>query len=333
MALIAPRKTLTLAFLIASPITYFLLQGYAYRLQFSAIPLLFGVQILLSDSLEGFLTEKAGYMTRWFTLLIAPGTILHEISHLTAAKLTGCNITSVRLFSPNPKTGVLGYVSYTQPQDRWTVFREVIIGFAPFFGCGAILLAVNTLYGGELTNMITRHPLSNVGPVLDFMKNTAYSLLKTSANMNLENLSGWILIYLQMCFSVGAAPSTQDFKSTLSSFKKNIISAALFLSCAVSAVLLSQQHFDLGQYTETLADSVGILLSAATLILTLSTITLTASIPVAYVGAKIAKTKTAKKLLPLLLAAVTYIIFGKITTTEYSLAGAVLVFFVMYLKR
>ena len=126
------------------------LEGFDYRMMFAAIPLLFTAQITLSDALENILISKVGYRTKWFTLLLAPGTILHELCHLMAALATGCTVTKAALFKPNPSTGVLGFVSYTQPDDKWVVFREFIVGFAPFFGCGLCLFLLSIPLGGGL---------------------------------------------------------------------------------------------------------------------------------------------------------------------------------------
>jgi len=155
MGLMKWRILTMLAFLAVSWALWHLLDGYAYRLMFSAVLLLFAVQITLSDILEDILISKVGYRTRWFTLLIAPGTVLHEMCHLLAALATGCTVTKAAMFRPNPRTGVLGYVSYTQPADKWVVFREFIVGFAPFFGCGILLLAMSAAYGGGLMQLST----------------------------------------------------------------------------------------------------------------------------------------------------------------------------------
>ena len=84
--------------------SWYLLEGYKIQVILTAIPLLFSLQIIFTDLVEYYLATHTRRQTRWFNLLIAPGTILHELSHFFAALITGCMVMKVSLFKPNPKT-------------------------------------------------------------------------------------------------------------------------------------------------------------------------------------------------------------------------------------
>ena len=72
-----------------------------------------------------------------FYLLIMPGTVIHELSHLAACKLSRVRVFEVRLFDPQP-SGVVGQVVY----ERCDPLRRNLIAFAPFLG-GALALYVS----------------------------------------------------------------------------------------------------------------------------------------------------------------------------------------------
>ena len=155
------RVKVILFFGLASYGLFRLTEGYALQPYVAFLPALLAVQIFLSDFLHLYLEYEVRVGRRWFNLLIAPGTILHELSHLFAAVFTGCYITRVSLFKPNPRTGLLGFVEYTQPRDKWIVFRNFLVGFAPFFGCGLILLIFQYfISGGEYFDLDAIQPNS-----------------------------------------------------------------------------------------------------------------------------------------------------------------------------
>src|SRR3989338_530680 len=81
----------------------------------------------------------------WYTFVLWPGVIVHELSHLAGALLT---FTRVRGFSvmpedrhPNPREGrVLGLVQHDEPRGAITL---VIISAAPLIG-GVVALQFTT---------------------------------------------------------------------------------------------------------------------------------------------------------------------------------------------
>lgn len=64
------------------------------------------------------------------SLLLFPGTIIHELSHLFMALVLGLRITDIHIFPQWSKGRIrLGYVTYV----RKDVLRGILVGGAPFF--------------------------------------------------------------------------------------------------------------------------------------------------------------------------------------------------------
>jgi len=298
MGFLGSRPVTTAFFMLSACGLWYVLDGFAYRMLFTALPSLFGLQVLLSDILEALLVSKVGYRTKWFALLIAPGTILHELAHLFAALATGCTVTKAALFSPNPRTGVLGYVAYTQPKDKYIVLREFIVGFAPFFGCGILLLVSNTLLSGGLASFVDGEPIADFGGLLDFVLGVWSSVISFLSSADYGRTAVLALIYLQACFAVGAAPSPADLKGAFSSLYRHIISALFFIAILAFIVLASDNRLGLGGIEATLALWIGSALKFTVVVLASSTGLTALLIPAAYMGSKVSEIPGIAKTIP-----------------------------------
>lgn len=316
---LASRLITFLVFFTVSWGLWHLLDGFTYRLIIAAIPILLAVQMTLSDLLESTLTRRIGYKTRWFTLLIAPGTILHEICHLLTALATGCTVTKAALFRPNPKTGVLGYVAYTQPTDKWVVLREFAVSFAPFFGCGLTLLALNTITGGGLLSAINSQPITNTDQIITYAQGLLQSLASATSTLDYSKPATLILIYLQLCFTAGAAPSGTDFRGAFTSLYKHIISAIIFIGLAALAVLLSQSYFHIAGYEGQIASAAGLILNFTATITLLTILLMIPLIAIAYTGSRITEIEGIAKTIPITSALLAYYLLKEHYTTTNSL--------------
>ncbi|MFC2162963.1 hypothetical protein ACFLRF_04720 [Candidatus Altiarchaeota archaeon] len=199
---------------------WILLSGHPLRAYASFIPLLLSLQVLLNDLLEHHVMGGLRFGSFFFKLLMAPGTMLHELSHFFAALFTGSTITGLSLFKPNPRTGMLGSVSYKLKVDEWVVVREFLIAFAPFMGCGIMILLVDYFYGGMLLEAVGG---LDVNAPDDFIQ--SFIILSTSifgfmAGLDYASISSWIILYAIFSFSLGAAPSGHDFRDSLKSMVK-----------------------------------------------------------------------------------------------------------------
>jgi len=206
-----------------------------------------------------------------------------------AALVTGCYVTSVSLFSVNPKTGVLGYVAYTQPKDKWTVIRTLLVGFAPFFACGCILLL--------LLFIQNPHDMLDVG-VVDadsYPEMAAFGLTVTSElfdhflSLDLSNPLIWVVLYLMFCFALGSAPSREDFGGFFRSlimypFSTLFLGIVFYLTLFVSETSWTVYGF-------VLSDSVALFYHALVLILLVSVVLLLFCVPLVLVGDKFVELK------------------------------------------
>jgi hypothetical protein len=300
------------------------LEGYAYKMLVAALLFLFAAQVVLTDLLEALLMKRMSYRTRWFTLLIAPGTILHELCHLMAALATGGNIVKAALFKPNPQTGVLGYVNYSQPLDKWVVFREFIIAFAPFFGCGLLLFAFNIPYGAGFIGLMDESPMGELDELLVFTGAIFEGAKETLTLMHWDKPLIWFFAYLQVCFAVGAAPSTVDFRGAFTSLWKHKISAFVFLCCIAFLYAVTNDELYLLGLEKAVSYVIVLALKFMVLVLTLSTALTATALPIVYAGTKVSDIKGLAKTIPFTAALIT--LFSLQEYGLHAIAVTVLVF-------
>ena len=193
----ANRISIMLVFVFFGLLSWFALEDFEIRAYITLIPILFAIQISLNDALELHILKR--FKGTFFNILIAPGTIAHELSHLIAATLTGCQINRINLFRLNSKTRTLGYVEYAQRRDEFELFRNILIGFAPFFGCGMFLILLL-----NLSSSITGEDLLAVGDSVFTIPERFLSQFHY-----LDSYPAlFLIIYLQLCLGFGSAPST-----------------------------------------------------------------------------------------------------------------------------
>ena len=293
-------------FLLASALIYFGLASFTYSGAFSLAFALFAAQLALTEVIESFVITRFRAGSFWFVVFMAPGTILHEMCHLVAAIICGCKILKVSLFKPNPKTGVLGYVSYAQPRGQLIVFKEAFIGLAPFFGCGMMIFFLDYLFGGSLHGLLS-DPTLLQGGVLGFLRGF-YSFIPSNVSPSLAPLHLSVFAYLTVCFSFGAAPSPADFSSVVKSMTKNIPAGLLFAFAVASSFPLSEGSIDFFGYGSNLQK-----LTVDLLLFTLSTLTfsvsvLIVSLPVSLTVTGALALRGFYKFLPFALAIASYLI-------------------------
>ncbi|GEM_PF-750012 len=305
------RLLIIIVFLALSYAAWRLLDGYILRGYIALIPVLFAIQIFLNDLLESYLSRQVKQKTIWFAILFAPGTILHELSHAFTALLTGCRITALSLFRPNPNTGVLGYVAYETPSDNWTVFREFVIGFAPFFGCGVMLILFsylqNNFLSPDLVDIGSFDKISN--SIIVILKNFYQQFL----DLTLSSALPWVLLYLEICFGLGAAPSTIDFKGALGSIIKHPLSTLFVVLLFLLLIIIGEQPPILSKYGEILSGAIVFALKSVILILFVSISILVISFPMAFFGVRFTQVKGYYKIIPVLLFLIAYLLTFKLT--------------------
>lgn len=98
-------------------------------------------------------------------LFTAPGTVVHEGSHVVAALLCGHRVDHVRWFDPRARHGVLGQVQHSYaPWNVWHQIGNLAIGIAPVVvGAALIVVAAHLLLGIPLVatpSMLAHSPES-----------------------------------------------------------------------------------------------------------------------------------------------------------------------------
>ncbi|MEA3255149.1 MAG: M50 family metallopeptidase [Candidatus Altiarchaeota archaeon] len=199
----------------------------------------FALQILLNDLLESYLASRL--KTKYFNLVIAPGTVIHEFSHALMAKITGCRITKISFF--NPKQNVLGFVEYTQPRDGFQLYRNLLIGFAPFFGCGIFLIALFNYLAQQNPDITVINPGLVEIKTLDGILSTLLSVLKKFFEqliyLNLSSPLILLILYLEYSISLGSAPSSKDFKDSFHSITRYKLQTLTLILLLTSIILLT----------------------------------------------------------------------------------------------
>ena len=325
-----PRASALVLLVGISYILWIVLEPYRLRSLASVIPLLFAAQIFVNDGIESFLVNKF-YKTWWFKFLIAPGTILHELCHLIAAFASGCSIGSFSLFRINPASGTVGYVNYSNPEDKWHVIRELLVALAPFFGCGIVILAINAYLGGSL--------LENVGLLAvkfpDDLPGVFSSMLKAIAayfkEVALKGGFNLILVYLQLCFAIGSAPSSQDLRNTMSSMVRHPLSALFFVLLASLVVLLPEVQISAYGIGSIIQGTITFAFKFIVYVLLLSLSVLLISLPVLAGAAWFTGIKDKAKYAVLLVAAAAFYLTEEFMELENRVVLSAVLFLVLLL--
>ena len=94
-----------------------------------------------------------------WSLIFLPGTIIHEMSHLFAAAVTGTKIGKVEIFPELPRSGIGAefdqqkksvHLGYVQTQELG-LFRGFLVGTAPFLVGLGLLVWISSTF--EISNL------------------------------------------------------------------------------------------------------------------------------------------------------------------------------------
>jgi hypothetical protein len=296
-------------FAIASLASWFGLEGFAVRSYMTLLFGLFAFQVLLNDLLESYLIKKL--KSKYFNFLIAPGTVVHEASHALVAKATGCDITKVSFFNPSQRNGVLGFVEYMQPVDRFQSMRSLVIGLAPFFGCGIFLIALLNYLALEHPGMQQIGPdLVNVGDV-GAIASTVMLLLTTLYQqllyVNLADPAMILILYLEFSFALGSAPSPQDISDSFNTMLKYKLEALSMVLFVISAILLIEYGAALSDYGNIVSAHAILAFNWMILLLLISSAMLLIAIPLTLLITETAEIKGLYKALPAALFVAIYL--------------------------
>jgi|GEM_PF-689982 len=139
------------------------------------------------------------FLGKSYRYFVAPGVILHELSHAFFCVITGAKIVKISFFE---KDG--GKVEHEK--SKIPLLGQALISFAPlFFGIVAVFFLARFL--GLKSELIDLQDIN----YSDFLAN-AKILLKS---LNFHSYLNWLLLYLVLSVAVTMTPSTEDFKNAM----------------------------------------------------------------------------------------------------------------------
>ncbi len=174
---------------------------------------------------RAILTRTFGWWSVLWTGWI--GVPIHEMSHFVMAKLFRHRVSELHLFSPDPRTGMLGYVNHTwKPESLFQRAGNFFIGIAPVIGGAATLVLLTRLVlpQGSILDDSSRilagflsHPDTSTGLALarHFGLDLPVSLFTPPM---LASWRLWLVLYLVMAVGLHMSPSSEDLKGTWKGF-------------------------------------------------------------------------------------------------------------------
>jgi hypothetical protein len=146
----------------------------------------------------------SGFNLALFYLLILPGTVIHELSHLGACALMGVRIRQARLFAPQAD-GTLGWVEY----DRTDIVRRNIIAFAPFLGGSLALYALARIALPNGDDLLP--PLAPDKNVAQTFVTAVTGTITILSQMDVQRVTTWLFLYGVFSLGFAISPSRTDF--------------------------------------------------------------------------------------------------------------------------
>lgn len=170
----------------------------------------------LSSTVNRVAFQRLG---KWLYLLVMwPGVVVHELSHLVGCVLTRTRVREIHLFSPReegPGNLVLGFVTHDKTSNPIATF---IVSAAPFFGGAAALALIlrlaapDALAGTVAPSAVFVDPASAVNEMLRAYAGFVMTLLRT---LDWGSWSAWLAAFLLFSVSAHVAPSRHDMKYAL----------------------------------------------------------------------------------------------------------------------
>lgn len=157
---------------------------------------LYIVIILVMAYLVDFFLMRS-VVGRGYRIFVAPGVIVHELSHAFFCLLTGAKITKISFFE---KDGG----SVTHSQSKVPIIGSILISLAPFAVGAVSIFFLSRWLGFNMSETLSKAGFNNV---IDFTKNVLQGI-------DWKNYKNWVILYLIISIAVTMLPSFQDMKNT-----------------------------------------------------------------------------------------------------------------------
>jgi hypothetical protein len=163
------------------------------------------IVILISRTLD-ILWAQVLPMRFFYSLLRAPGVIIHELSHVLGCLISGAKIKKVVYFSNEG-----GSVTYSSPKIPY--IGDLVINIAPLF-CIPLILAGCTWIFSEYLGCIFP-PMPGGVHSMDALFLMFTGILGMFTSNLIIRFNPWFLVYLYLNLTLvlSVAPSSQDIKN------------------------------------------------------------------------------------------------------------------------
>ena len=164
--------------------------------------------LVLSYGINTFLIVSIGGIYRLF---VAPGVILHELSHAFACFFTGTKVTSINMFK---KEG--GEVKHAR--SKIPILGPIIISLAPFVVGGVAIFFFSKWMG--LNALDINEFTLNPAQFLEIVKQSFFGI-------ELNDVTNWALLYLALSIAVTMIPSLRDLRNIVFSIILVVLTVVL----------------------------------------------------------------------------------------------------------
>ena len=159
-----------------------------------------------------------GYVVEWlctklfdgkgFHYLLAPGVIVHELSHVLGCFLVGAEVQKVNLFSEEG-----GSVEHGKP--KLPIVGQVIISLAPIAGCLVVLWGISLLFKSPPDPKWALPGSVFPEKLWDGVVGVGMTFWTTVTNTEFRNLRTLAFGYFLFTFALATAPSKADLKNAI----------------------------------------------------------------------------------------------------------------------
>lgn len=167
--------------------------------------------LLLSRFCSRWLLELLG--ERLYVLVLWPGVVIHELSHLAAALLTFTKVTGISLL-PKLNAGgrELGSVTHESVKDP---FRLILISAFPLVGSAVVIWFLTIILLPQAPTAAPSIPaVTNWWQLMDYFKVWWRFVIDLWQAFNVHAWQSWLWLYLLICLSAHLAPSSHDLNYT-----------------------------------------------------------------------------------------------------------------------
>ena len=199
------------------------------------------------NSLGKAFGQGGTYLVAWL------GTPIHELGHIIFCLIFGHKITKVELFSPDPKTGTLGYVNHQwNKSNPWNVLGNFFIGIGPVIVGNLALLGLFYLLVPDSSQ--AWEPIidganeigsdNSISGYLIVLKDSFLGFAKVVfTTSNISSWKFWVFCYLAICVASNIRLSLADMKNSLSGLGCVVIPFVIVNIVALLSGIGSERYF------------------------------------------------------------------------------------------